>query len=144
MSSAQQKGNSHGVVTGYVIVGGAAVLTLLHLGVLGLVLAVISIFFTAAQIKNSDSDIHITHLRWQRRTASILLLSMLALLGWIGYEAVVTMTSSAAGFEEIFAVLAVHWLAHTIVSVVTALWMMLRVIKGLLRHTDYKPMYAIR
>ncbi|PKM47029.1 MAG: hypothetical protein CVV05_01010 [Gammaproteobacteria bacterium HGW-Gammaproteobacteria-1] len=123
----------HGVLLGYVIVGGAGLLTLLHMGFLSLLVATGSLFYHGARIKGTAHDVWLSHYRWQRRSALLLLAGVGGLFAWFAVEL------THIGEGNLFAVLASHWIAHTLVSVIMGVWILVRVIRGVLRYTDRQP-----
>lgn len=130
MSNTDEK---HGVLIGYAIIGGAGLLTLLHMGMLSLLVAVGSLFYQRARTRGLEHDVWLSHYRWQRRSAILLLASVGLLFVWFGIELM------HMNGNNLMASIATHWVAHTVVSVVVGVWVLVRAIRGVLRYTDRQP-----
>jgi uncharacterized membrane protein len=118
------------VWTGYFIAGGITFLTLFHLGFLALVLSIPGILILQRLSRRTNCAVVHSHLRWQSRTIWILVLAMAGFITWIICE---VSSIAATNFIEIFAV---HWIAHTILSISISIWMLMRIVRGILRFSD--------
>ena len=130
MNTVQTTENSSEILIGYILVGAIGALTLLHMGIIAIFLAIGSVFYLNGRIKRSGNDIQRSHLRWQKRTALILIISMATLISWFTYELF------QMNEQNFILIIGSHWLAHTLLSIITAIWMLIRVFRGLLRHAD--------